>query len=189
MNPNPNQDATNSPTSNPYMTLPVRAGLRMSSTGSKTGRIGSRGPQLAFAEAVRLASSSSASRDEVLALLFLPFFFLPPALAPVFALVRETAAFSAAKMSLQYWPWPSETPFSIGPIQPSLALLIVLYTVNMSYSPLIQLLPDHSTVQLICMRVALFSAHDRQYFVLTVNKLPDGTSGVCVEPLILMAFS
>lgn len=125
VNPNPNQDATNSPTSKPYMTLPVRAGLSMSSTGSKTGRTGSRGPQLAFVEAVRLASSSSASRDEVLALLFLPFFFLPPALAPVFALVRETAAFSAAKISLQYWPWPSETPFSIGPTQSSLALLIM----------------------------------------------------------------
>lgn len=44
-------------------------------------------------------------------------------------------------------------------------------------------------VQLTCTRVALFSAHVRQYLVLTTKMLPLGTSGFCVLMLMLTAFS
>src|SRR6516225_7915345 len=55
--------------------------------------------------------------------------------------------------------------------------------------PLIQLLPDHSMKLLTWMRVLLFSAHDKQYRVLTTKILPLGTSGFCVLTRTLTALS
>lgn len=55
--------------------------------------------------------------------------------------------------------------------------------------PFSQLLPVHSIVQFICRRVLLFSAHVRQYFVLVVKILPEGTSGVEVDMVTDTAFS
>ncbi|KAH6607740.1 hypothetical protein Trco_004053 [Trichoderma cornu-damae] len=138
----------------------------MSTTGSRIARAGSNKPQFASSFLAR-AAASMVSGGDWSALLFLPFFL---GFAAPFPLVDDrgrvdTAAFKAANRSLQYSAWPSLTFFSMVPRVRA------------------------HVMQLTCTRVALFSAHERQYLVLTRNMLPLGTSGFCVATLTLAAFS
>lgn len=85
--------------------FPVMSGLAMSRTGSRMPRTGSNMPQSFLGTFLGRICSSSASVDEPVALLFLPF-FLPltpePPTAPLGRAFEETADFKLAKRSLQY---------------------------------------------------------------------------------------
>ena len=157
------------------MTCEVTNGWRIDTNGDRGFRRGSSKPQLAvrcsLAATDFLRSFAASASKTSFFPLRLPFFA-----TPLTGGLAVTAAFRAATKALTYSICPSFAPFSIGPIAVvSLHVPVLLLSRSL---PLSQLLPVHSTVQFIWILVALFSAHERQYLVLTLNTFPLGTSEI-----------
>jgi len=151
--------------------FPVTNGATSPTTGPKTGRTGSNKPQ-SVSSALAFEALPVAFDIEVEFLDFRLFFpFLPEAVAAERLL--ETAVSRARRISLAYFTWPSLAPFSMGPNYVSQGEVKRKIVIPFSHD-----LPVHSTAQFIWIRVALPSAHVRQYFVLVLKTFPLGTSGV-----------
>src|SRR5271156_2164471 len=112
-------------------------------------------PVLSFLASRSLSSGLFSSPRLRLLLFFFPDDFCLPADAPFSSFFRSSATRAVATLTP-----PSFAPFSIA--------------------PLIQLLFDHSMVHVMSIRVEDPPAHIRQYFVMTWNEDPEGTSGVVV---------
>src|SRR5215471_4039292 len=111
-------------------------------------------PANSFFVSVARSSSLCSSRFRFPDFFFSPVFRLLPG-APPSSFFRNSLNKSFAKDAC-----PSLTPFSIAPF--------------------IQLLFDHSILQVMSIRVVEPPAHIMQNFVMTWNEEPEGTSGVVV---------